>query len=207
VTDGARAAALLLADPLPAPPAPPGIDPARFALAMWEDVADLLSQLAGVDAIIAHTAARRDDAVAISWPGTILLEVDHHAGPIDALAAMARRGYGVGAVVAADAPDLPGLVIAKPFSALSSALAAVAPSDNGGAVVLAGRLPLPDWLTAAGGNLDDDDLSERLQQAAPRRRDVRITPAWHRLRSPADVGRLDPGLEGWEATRALLEGS
>ncbi len=98
-------------------------------------------------------------------------------------------------------------MIAKPFSALSSATVAVTPADGGGAVVLAGRLPVPGWLVAAGAGFDDRDLAERLQEAAPRRRDVRITPAWHRLRTPADVVRLDPGLEGWEATRALLEGS
>jgi hypothetical protein len=43
----------------------------------------------------------------------------------------------------------------------------------------------------------------RLRGAAPRRALV-VTPAWRRLRTPADLGGLDPGLEGWEATRALL---
>jgi hypothetical protein len=31
-------------------------------------------------------------------------------------------------------------------------------------------------------------------------------PGWHRLRTPDDLRLLDPGLEGWENTRALLEG-
>ncbi|WP_284454825.1 hypothetical protein [Actinomadura madurae] len=31
-------------------------------------------------------------------------------------------------------------------------------------------------------------------------------PAWHRLRTLDDLRLLDPGLEGWENTRALLEG-
>ena len=207
MTGGGRAAALLLTDSLPGRASPPGIDPAHYERAMSEDVVDLLVQLAGVDAVIAHTPGRQADAAAISWPGVILVELAEHAGPIDVLAALGERRYAVGAVVAADVPDLPGLVIAKPFSALSTATVAVAPAEGGGAVVLASRLPLPGWLVAAGPGLDDRDLAERLQEAAPRRRDVRITPAWHRLRTPADVVRLDPGLEGWEATRALLEGS
>jgi hypothetical protein len=33
-----------------------------------------------------------------------------------------------------------------------------------------------------------------------------LTPSWRRLRSRADLAALDPDLEGWEATRALLTG-
>jgi len=51
-------------------------------------------------------------------------------------------------------------------------------------------------------SLDDLDLATLRRLAGPRQ--VAATPGWHRLRRPEDVGRLDPGLEGWEATRALL---
>jgi hypothetical protein len=33
---------------------------------------------------------------------------------------------------------------------------------------------------------------------------IATAPGWHRLRTPADLTRLDPGLEGWDNTRALL---
>jgi len=33
---------------------------------------------------------------------------------------------------------------------------------------------------------------------------VQAVPGWHRLRSVEDLSRLDPGLEGWQATRGLL---
>ena len=49
-------------------------------------------------------------------------------------------------------------------------------------------------------------LEDRLRDAAPRRALVAVTPAWHRLRGPADLARLDPALDGWDTTRALLGG-
>ena len=42
--------------------------------------------------------------------------------------------------------------------------------------------------------------------AAPNRGDVVLTPPWRRLRRREDLASLDPELEGWEATRALLAG-
>ena len=41
--------------------------------------------------------------------------------------------------------------------------------------------------------------------ATPRGTDVAPAASWHRLRSPEDLGHLDPGLEGWDATRAYEE--
>jgi hypothetical protein len=35
---------------------------------------------------------------------------------------------------------------------------------------------------------------------------VAVTAGWHRLTGPEGLRRLDPGLEGWAATRALLGG-
>jgi hypothetical protein len=35
---------------------------------------------------------------------------------------------------------------------------------------------------------------------------VAAAPAWHRIRTPLDLQRLDPALDGWDATRALLAG-
>jgi hypothetical protein len=202
-----RAAAVLLAGAPATGACPPGVDPDQFATALAEDVVDLLAGLADVDVALACTSNRTAQAESIRWPRRPVLTVPGEDAPRATLDALADLGYDVGAVVAPDVPDLPGLVVAKPFSALSSALVAVTPAATGGLAVLASRLPLPDWLRAAGPlDLDSDATFARMQEAAPRRRDVRSMPAWHRLRTVADLRRLDPELEGWETTRALLAG-
>lgn len=130
-------------------------------------------------------------------------------GPIDVLRAVSTEGFAADVAVAIcpDAPDLPGLILAKPFSALGSAGVAVAPADGGGLLALGTRLPPAAWLEGAEVGFDSADPIEALQVRAPRRRDVRATLPWHRLRSPADLVRLDPDLEGFDATRALLSGA
>jgi len=198
-----RAAALLLSGPPAARACPPGIAPAEFARAMAEDVADLLADLPGLDPVVAAAPDRVADAEDVVWPGTPVLEV---AGrPVDVLTVLAEQGYDEAAVFAADVPDLPGLLVAKPFSALSTAPVAAAPADGGGLVALACRLPVPAWLPVD-VDLDEPYAVERLKAAAPRPGDVVLTPAWRRLRRREDLAALDPDLEGWEATRALLAG-
>jgi hypothetical protein len=201
-----RAVALLLDRPAATAGCPPGIDAVAFAQALAEDVADLISDLPGLDPAVAFSPDRRADAAALSWPATLLVEVPPEAGALVVLAALAERGYGQGAVVAPDAPDLPALMVAKPFSGLATASVAAAPADGGGLVVLASRLPVPGWLAASGVDLDTAAAVQELRAAAPGRRDLVVTQAWRRLRHPADIAALDPGLEGWESTRALLSG-
>jgi hypothetical protein len=198
-----RAAALLLTGPPAARACPPGIAPAEFARALAEDVADLLADLPGLDPVVAAAPDRVADAEDVVWPGTPVLET---AGrPADVLAALAARGYDEAAVFAPDVPDLPGLLVAKPFSALSTALVAAAPADGGGLVALASRLPVPAWLPSD-VDLDEPYAVERLKAAARHSGDLVLTPSWRRLRRPEDLAGLDPDLEGWEATRALLAG-
>ncbi|MGY4768295.1 hypothetical protein ACXC9Q_15390 [Kribbella sp. CWNU-51] len=105
--------------------------------------------------------------------------------------------------VAYDAPDLPGLLIGKLFRALSTADIAVCPAEDGSQVALGVNLPIANWLTDSLDLSLDLTLAE-LDQAKPRRHAVAVGPGWHRLRSPADLARLDPGLEGWDATRSIL---
>jgi hypothetical protein len=202
-----RRAVLLLLDRPPATAGcPPGVDPAAFARALSEDVADLISDLPGIEPAIGYSADRRPDAAAVSWPTTLLAELPPPGGALAGLAALATHGYGHGAAVAPDAPDLPALVIAKPFSGLATATVAAAPATGGGLVVLASRLPVPPWLAESGIDVDTQDAVERLRLAAPHRSDLVVTPPWRRLRDPADIAFLDSDLEGWEATRALLSG-
>jgi hypothetical protein len=197
-----RAVALLLSGPPAARACPPGIAPDAFARALAEDVADLLADLPGLDPVVAAAPDRVADAEDVVWPGTPVLETGL-GRPAEVFAALAARGYDEAAVVVADAPDLPGLLVAKPFSALATVPVAAAPATGGGLVVLAVRLPAPDWLPAD-LDLDEPYGVERLQAAAPGPGGVVLTQAWRRLRGRADLAGLDPDLEGWEATRALL---
>jgi hypothetical protein len=181
--------------------APPGIDHARWQRVLAEDVADLLSTLAA-EAAIAAAKPELALAEAVAWPGMAVFELEiptAHA----ALMAAAAAGYETGAVLAADAPDLPGMLIGKLLQPLTSRVAAVAPASGGGLLGLASRLPVPDWLPDVDfGTGDPEDV----RAAAPRPSMVAVTPGWHRMRGAADLARLDPALEGWETTRTLLGG-
>lgn len=200
-----RAAALVLTGASDAAACPPGLDATRFAHAMAEDVADLLADLAAVDPVIIASPAREADARSLAWPQTQVVVIPDEQVVSGAFRALGERGYEAAVLIAPDVPDLPGLMVAKPFSALDNRTVAAAPAlAGGGLVALACRLPVPDWVAGCGVDLDTPDAVELLKTAAPQRRDVFTTPGWRRLRTPADVTRLDLGLEGWQATRALL---
>jgi len=218
-----RRVAAVLARPVPPSAAPPGIDPARYAAALLEDTYEVLAGLAHCEAaVVACPPSYADAARAVVWPGTPVATVDDSAGaePADsadaepahsavlvaAIEAVGALGADDVVLLAPDAPDLPGLMVGKLFSALTGAQAAVCPAADGGLVAVGVRLPVPDWLRIAGLDLDSLDAVERVQAAAPDRRAVVVTPGWHRMRRPADVARLDPGLEGWDATRGVLSG-
>jgi len=199
---GRRAAVLCLLGTGHRAGCPPGVDPVRFGRAVAEDVADVLAALAGVDTLLAADQSAVDDAKAVALPGTPILDVS----TVDELIAeLARRGYAEAALYTPDVPDLPALLAAKPFSGLSTSDAAVVPSRGAGLVALATRLPPPRWLPG-GLHLDTPDALDRLRAAAPAPADLAVAPAWRRLRTATDVATLDPALEGWEATRALLSG-
>ncbi len=153
---------------------------------------------------MAVVAADQALAAALIWPDTPIFTVAT-ARPVAALQAAAEAGYTEAAVIAADAPDLPALHIGKLFRGLGSHPVAAAPASGGGLVALAARLPVPAWLVGADPELDEATVAS-LRAAAPEPRSVAQSPSWHRLRVPTDIRRLDPGLEGWEATRALLTG-
>ncbi|EWM67681.1 hypothetical protein MCBG_04814 [Micromonospora sp. M42] len=72
-----------------------------------------------------------------------------------------------------------------------------------GLLGVAARLPVPAWLPAL--DLDTTAPAE-VRRAAPSPGDVAVTAGWRRMRGPADLAALDPAVEGWEATRALLSG-
>ena len=156
---------------------PPGIDRAAYHRALLEDTEELLD----------------------------LANVTVHAGlgaDVPAvLDALHERGATLGAVVSADAPDLPGLLVGKLFGACEDRQASVLPAHDGRLTGLATRLPRPGWLDG----VDLDTSLDALHERAPYR-SVTVGPGWRRLSKPEDVATLDPRLDGFWATRALLTG-
>lgn len=194
---------VVLVVPAEATWAPPGRDPSAWRLALAEDTYELLAALDRVDVAIA-VAGGNDAAVAelagLTWPGTPVYAVDARR-PV--LAAVEQAGPAAAVVaVSHDVPDLPGLLIGKLFRALGSADLAVCPAEDGSLAAIGVNLPVADWVAEA--NPGFDTALAVLEEAKPRRHAVAVGPGWHRLRSAADISRLDPGLEGWDATRAIL---
>ena len=177
---------------LPAATPPPGVDPDAYATALLTDAFESVDDLVGVTAYVAAPAPSD------LGPTLAIPTADDAAA---ALRALAETGATIGAVVAGDAPDLPGLLVGKLFGACEDRPAGVLPAADGGLVGFATRLPVPDWVDGLTLDRDLDWLHARAPVRA-----VQVGPGWHRLRRPTDVTRLDPRLEGWDATRALLSG-
>jgi hypothetical protein len=180
--------------------------PEDLAAAMLSDVVDLVTTTPAVRAALLTRADRLDAARAAIWPVTPVVELPDGSTVGDLLAGVPGAGAVAVAVVVADAPDLPGLLLGKLFRAVSGRPeVAVCPADPSGLVAVAAGLPLPGWLLDSTAGLDDPDAMSALRQAAPPGR-LAVVPGWHRVRSQADTSRLDPGLEGWDATRLVLGG-
>ena len=197
---GKRRLAVVLARHDAAAGAPPGIDPGAFAAVCLADTYEVVAGMTEVESGIAGPASISD----LLWPGDRLWPADL---TVPDLAAQVSSEMDELVVVPGDTPDLPALVLAKVFKALQRADIVLALERTGGGCVAIGlALPMAGWIPA--GILDLDGMSTtQLQAAAPRRNRWALAPEWHRLRTPASVHRLDPGLEGWEQTRALLSGS
>jgi hypothetical protein len=224
VTETRRCAIVLLT---PVRWTPPGVDTGRWRHALAEDVVDLLTALADVDVAIAAAPAARPLAEAIRWPRMPVYDVPEPT-PVAALAA-AAADYDQAVVLPPDVPDLPALILGKLFRPLTSRPVAAAPVDDppvadpagpvdppdpagpaglvgqAGLVGLGARLPVAGWLADHDPGLDTATLAGlRAAARAAGASGPAAAPGWHRLRAPADLAALDPGLEGWEATRALL---
>jgi glycosyltransferase A (GT-A) superfamily protein (DUF2064 family) len=186
--------------------APPGRDPEVWRLALAEDTYEVLAALDRVEVAVA-VAGGDEAAVAevagLTWPGTPVYAVDAGRPVLDAVEKVGPAAAVV--AVSYDVPDLPGLLIGKLFRALGAADIAVTPAEDGSLAAIGVRLPLAPWLADLGPTFDTT-LAE-LDQLKPRRHAVALGPGWHRLRATADIAHLDPGLEGWDATRAQLRGT
>jgi hypothetical protein len=187
-----------------APPVwtPPGVDPHDWRVALAEDLLDVLALMVEVEPAAVEVRAEDGLRSEVGWPG--LRWYDAQVLTVaEVLAAVGADGeFDQVALVAADAPDLPGLHIAKLLRPLTTRPVAIAPATDGpGLLGLACRLPAPAWLPAL--PLDRLTVGE-VRAAAPRAADVAVTAGWHRLRSAETLDGLDPRLEGWEATRVAL---
>lgn len=192
--------------------AAPDVGDQAWRRALLEDVLEVLVEIPGVEVAIACCAATRADADAVVWPTVPVLEVVlERAGGVDdlavALAAAEMTGADEVTLVAPDAPDLPPLLLGKLARVLSAPLPpslAVLPARGGALVALALRPPAAGWLGAV--SLDAPGELARLRAAAPTPAALAVVPGWHRLAGRADAAALDPRQEGWERTRALLQG-
>ena len=180
--------------------APPGVDPAEWRAALAEDMVDLLAPLPQVETAIAAGSADLGLAGSIGWPAMRVYELKQVTFRA-ALHAAADEGRERAAVIVADAPDLPAMLVGKLIRPLTTRDVAVAPALDGGLLGVASRLPVPAWLPDLDAEAGD---VRQARSAAPEPTNVAATPAWHRLRGPLDLHRLDPALDGWETTRALL---
>jgi hypothetical protein len=185
---------------------PTGQVPGELGTAMLTDVVDLVADTPHVEPALVVASGAEALADAVAWPATPRLVVSENPTLGELLAAMRPLAGAAVAVVVPDVPDLPPLLVGKLFSALAGpprCSLAVCPATHGGLVAAASSVPdLPGWLDA-GLRLDDINALDVLQAAAPPR-ELTVGPGWRRIRSEADLVSLDPGLEGWEATRAWL---
>jgi hypothetical protein len=184
---------------------PEGVD-ARLAAAMLEDVVDLVEGTPEVEAALLIQPGADELADRVAWPGTsrVAMRADASLGQL--VASVADQSATAAAVVVADVPDLPSLLLGKLFSAIAGPpprSLAVCPAAGGGLVAVAAALPPAGWVASCQVGIDDVDAVERLTAAAPRG-ELAVGPGWHRVRVAGDTALLDPGLEGWEATRAVL---
>src|SRR3954447_12943804 len=137
-----RRGAVVLAAPPRRGVAPPGIDDSEYAQALVEDTYEAVEALAQVETAEAETMvavhgpeAWRAQVAGLLWPSTPLLEIDGTASPDAAAVLRAALPEAPDAdevtLIAGDMPDLPDVVVAQVFSALSSAPVAAAPALRG----------------------------------------------------------------------------
>jgi hypothetical protein len=179
------------------------VDDAGLGLAMLEDVVDLVTGMQQAQPAVVVAPSGAEDAAAVVWPGTPSVEVAEQAAVDAALRALGTVGADEAMVVVGDVPDLPPLLLGKLFSALSTAEVAVCPAEDGRLVAAASKMPVPAWFGSVGLDMEAPDALAVLRGAAPAR-SLHVGAGWRRISGPDEAALLDPGLEGWEATRAWL---
>jgi hypothetical protein len=184
----------------PVPWAPPGIDVRAWRAAMAEDLIDGLNVLTEAESAIAYAPADAGLAASICWPSTIKVPAETVT---DALATAAAQGFDQAAILAADLPDLPGLLIGKLLRPLTTRLFAVAPDLTGpGAAGIATRLPSPDIALEF-----DKTTAASIRAAGIPPVQVGTAPGWRRVRDASAIATLAMADDRAPATSALLRGT
>lgn len=180
--------------------------PGALVDVMLTDVIDLVTDAENIDAAIALAEGYDVTALLPAWDGLDLVRVSADPSLAEVLQEVETTDSTAVAVVVADAPDLPVLLLGKLFSAIAGprgASVAVCPAAGGGLVAAAAMVPISGWLRQLSVRFDDRDALDVLHASAPLT-ELSVGPGWHRVRDHADLALLDPGLEGWDATRAYL---
>ena len=190
--------AVRAADPSPLPE----VSRDRLEAALLADAVDNAEGLAAAGIAVLCPPDRVDRIAA-----TAAFDTEIWSGPPtvrEAAERAAAAGARQAAVLASDAPHLPGLLVGKLFRPLARCAVTVSPDPRGLGVGIGLRLPVPDWVDDI--DLDTPGLVETLQRRALRRSLVRITPGWRRLREPSDFRALVAIPDGADLTRELLRG-
>lgn len=185
---------------------PSSVLPAPLVAAMISDVVDLVADTEQVDSAVAVAAGYDGTTRDLTWPGTDVVAVSADPTVAEVLQAVQTTAAHAVAVVACDVPDLPSLMLGKLFSTMAGprgASVAVCPGETGELVAVAAMVPVSGWLRQLAVRFDDPDAMAQLRAGAPLT-ELSTGPGWHRIRELADLARLDPGLDGWDATRAYL---
>ena len=144
------------------------------------------------------------------WDGAALAQHGEDLGArmLNALADARARGFARVAIIGSDAPDLPLSHLQAAFAALRESAVVVAPSADGGFVLIGAACPLPDAIFS-GIVWSRDDVCARLLHNL-RALDLSFTllEPWHDVDGAADLQALKARLQKQEdvalATRKLL---
>ncbi|MGH3717100.1 MAG: hypothetical protein ACRDT4_27105, partial [Micromonosporaceae bacterium] len=124
-----RCVLVLLTEPVWAPP---GVDRTAWWRALAEDSVDLLATLAEADVGLAAGPSTVALAEQVRWPSMPVFPLARPRAVL-ALQAAADQGYDQAAVLAGDAPDLPGMLIGKLLQPLDRKPVSAAPAMGGAA--------------------------------------------------------------------------
>jgi glycosyltransferase A (GT-A) superfamily protein (DUF2064 family) len=194
-------AVVVLAVPAAEPPPVTGVTCARLEAALLADAVDNAESLSVATVGVLCPPSHSDAVAGSAGVGTAVWT---SAAPTvrEAAAHATAAGAERVAVIASDAPHLPGLLVGKLLRPLGRVDVTVSPDPRGFVVAIGLRLPMADWVGDV--DLDQPEVVDALSWRAPRRALVRATPGWRRLREPADFAALHTSVDGADLTRALL---
>ena len=191
---------------------------APFALqlyrAMLRDCFDLGRQLApAVAPWLCFTPADGLDDLRDLWDGSALPQNGEDLGArmLNAMQAMRARGCARCVLIGSDAPDLPLEILRSAFDELNENQIVVAPSVDGGFVLIGASCDLPNEIFAGIVWSRDDVFARLIVNLELLKLTHFVLPQWHDVDEAADLETLKLRLQTDEksapATRELLETS